>query len=138
MSRFCTVKTELRDKTALLAALAETGQWAPEWIESHDLPQPLFGYQGDKREEVANIIVRREHIGLASNDLGFVKNPDGTYSSIVSEFDGRRIDKAFMGRLKANYAFHVIKNQQEALGRTVQRTRDQKTGRQSVVVAGYR
>lgn len=40
-------------------------------------PQPLYGYQGDLRSDSAHVIVRRAHLGRASNDIGFLHQEDG-------------------------------------------------------------
>ena len=62
-----------RDRELLLAALAEVGFAQVE--EGEDLP--LFGYHGDRRVETAALVVRRQHIGRWSNDLGFARSSQG-------------------------------------------------------------
>ena len=52
------------DRTLLLAALADLGY--PEVEEGVALP--LYGYQGDRRRETADLVVRRRFLGSASND----------------------------------------------------------------------
>jgi hypothetical protein len=89
MSQFVRCKTVIRDPQCLVAALLKLGRWAEEQIEVHSAPVPLFGYQGDQRTETAEIIIRRQYVGLASNDLGFKKAIDGTYQAVISEYDGR-------------------------------------------------
>lgn len=137
MSRYCTVRTEFRDKEALIMALQETGGWQPEQIEVHDVPQHLRGYQGDQRQETAHIIIRRKYIGSASNDLGFVRKEDGSYEAIISAYDSNKYGETWTGQLKGNYAFHKLRRQQESRGRSVNRER-LPNGRQRVIVTGYR
>jgi hypothetical protein len=36
-------------------------------VEYHEVAQHLFGYGGDRRPETAEVIIRRQHIGAASN-----------------------------------------------------------------------
>lgn len=138
MSRYCKVRTEFKDTEALLDALMETGSWTKEQIEVHSIPQHLCGYQGDQRKETAHIIIRRKHIGRASNDIGFVKEEDGNYKAIISQHDSGRYGSRWNGQLKGNYAFHKLRREQEGRGRRVSRTRCQRTGKQTVEITGYR
>lgn len=137
MSRYCVVKTMFKDGDSLLCALMETSGWTAEQIETHENPQNLFGHTGDVRAQKAHIIIRRKHVGRLSNDLGFVRNEDGNFEAIVSEYDSIRYGATWMGRLKSNYAFHKVRREQESRGRTVSRERGQ-NGHQRVVVTGYR
>lgn len=137
MSRYVTVKTQFKDEAALIDALMETGKWTAAQIEVHNTPQNLFGYRGDKRSQKAHIIIRRKYVGSASNDLGFVKGEDGNYEAIVSEYDSNRYSQAWIGQLTGNYAYHRVRREQEARGRSVSRERCP-NGRQRVVVTGYR
>ena len=137
MSRYCVVKTMFTDRNALIEALMETGDWLVDQIEIHNIPQHLLGFKGDTRIETAHIIIRRKHVGSASNDIGFIKGKDGNYQAIISAYDSSRYGKEWVGRLKGNYAYHRIRREQESHGRTVSRTRGE-NGRQRVVVTGYR
>ena len=76
-------------------------------VEVHKEPQSLFGYQGDRRQEKANVIVRRCHVGPAANDLGFLRKPDGSYSAIVSAFDSGKHDSKWFVGLKKAYGFNA-------------------------------
>ena len=137
MSRYATILTEFKDSDALLVAIAETGDWTIEQIEVHDVPQHLFGYTGDKRQEMAHIIVRRKHVGSSSNDIGFVKTEDGTYEAIISEYDSRKFGPAWNKQLKCNYAYEKIRKDMTQRGRRVSRFREA-NGTQRIVVTGYR
>jgi hypothetical protein len=74
-------------------------------VEVHQEGQPLYGYQGDVRAQKAHIIIRREHVGRAANDLGFERQADGRYRVWVSEYDQKynKYDDSWMGRLKQAY-----------------------------------
>ena len=74
--------TAFKDRECLLKALAECGYGTVEEGESLS----LYGYQGDRRPETAQIVVRRKFIGSASNDLGFQKT-DAGYVAVISEYD---------------------------------------------------
>ena len=83
MSKYMTFTgTAFKDRECLLKALAECGYGTVEEGESLS----LYGYQGDRRPETANIVVRRKFIGSASNDLGFQKT-DAGYVAVISEYD---------------------------------------------------
>ncbi len=49
--------------------------------------QQLEGYHGDKRKQTAEIIIPRKQVGGASNDVGFKRNADGTFTAIISDYD---------------------------------------------------
>lgn len=101
MSHFTRVRTRLRDPEVLTEALAAVGH--PQ-VELHKEPQTLYGYQGDARPERAELIVRRKHIGSASNDIGFARQEDGTYEAIISEYDRRKYDEAWLSKLTHAYS----------------------------------
>jgi hypothetical protein len=100
MSHFTRMRTALRDPDVLAAALRAVGY--PQ-AEVHEQPQVMFGYRGDARPERAEVIVRREHIGRASNDIGFARRPDGTFEAIISGFDRGRHDERWLARLTQAY-----------------------------------
>lgn len=137
MSRYCTIETMFMDRDTLVAALMETGGWTAEQIEVHADPQSLFGYSGDRRAQKAHIIIRRMHVGSAANDIGFIQKEDGTYEAIISEYDSKKYGAKWIGQLTGNYAYHRVRIEQEARGRTVSRERCT-NGHQRVVVTGYR
>jgi len=104
MSHFTTLHTRLTDQDALVAALRDVGY--PD-VEVHDDAQPLCGYRGDLRRDRAHVIVRRRHIGSASNDIGFVRQPDGRFGAVISDYDRARHGQAWVERLTARHAYHV-------------------------------
>jgi hypothetical protein len=90
----------------------------------------------------------RQHVGSGANDVGWERQPDGTYHAWISEFDAgvgpyrhrqntARFDPAMQNRIKQEYAYQVIHRQQRALGRTVERQR-LPNGEMEVTIAGYR
>ncbi|MCC6175634.1 MAG: DUF1257 domain-containing protein [Chloroflexi bacterium] len=106
-----------KERRLLLAALAEIG--FAEVDEGDQLP--LYGYQGDRRPETAEIIVRRQLIGAASNDLGFARTPDG-YVPIVSEYDERTLLAGhFLPRLRTAYSEAVVEEVRRRLHGTSHR-----------------
>lgn len=107
MSHYTEIQTEFRDRESLIRALNDLAYTADQ-IEQHEQPQALFGYHGDERPETANIIIRRKHIGSASNDVGFVKDKKtGQYRAIISDYDGQQTwTQEKQNRLANRYAYH--------------------------------
>jgi len=103
MSHFTTIKTKITDSNALRKALKDLGY--PIIEEGHNLP--LYGYQGDKRPQTANIVVRRKYISAASNDLGFIK-VGIAYEMIISEYDVDLLGSDFVNNLMQRYAYHKV------------------------------
>ena len=137
MSMYCTVTTQFKSPVALASALVEVGGWTTDQIEIHETPQSLFGYKGDVRTQKANIIIRRKHVGSASNDIGFSLQEDSTYTAIISKFDKTKYGQSWINKLKQSCAFHAIKLQQEKKGRRVTREK-LSNGKHLVTVQGYR
>ena len=137
MSHYVECLPGFKDREALIDALIACG-FERSQIEVHREAVPLYGYRGDVRTQKAHIVIRREHVGQAANDVGWERMPDGTYRSWISEFDGRnRFDQAMQNRIKQEYAYHVVHRQQSALGRTVER-RALPNGELEVLIVGYR
>ncbi len=147
MSHFVECQTEFRDPEALIAALVECG-FSEDQIEVHSEAVPLYGYQGDVRPQNAHIVIRRQHIGSGANDVGWERQPDGTYRAWISEFDAglgqyshrqaaARFNQAAQNRIKQEYAYQVIVRQQRARGRSVERQR-LPSGEIEVTIGGYR
>ena len=103
MSHYSEVQIEFKDRAALVAALGRLG--FKDKVEVYQEAKSLYGYQGDRREQQAHIIIRRQHVGLAANDIGFQRQSDGTYRAWVSEFDQRQngYGDAWLGKLKQAY-----------------------------------
>jgi hypothetical protein len=100
VSKYEETTTELRNEAHLIAALSDLGFRA----EAHRDGASLVGYEGRERPERAHVIVRRQDIGPASNDIGFVRKPDGTFAAVLSEYDrGIGFDDRWLGRLSQAY-----------------------------------
>ena len=137
MSHYVECRPHFKDRQALIDALVAVG-FARDQIEVHEEAVPLFGYRGDERPQRAHVVIRRQHVGPAANDVGWERLPDGTYRAWISEYDGRhRFDEAMQNRLKQEYAYAAVARQQQALGRTVER-RLLPTGEIEVTIGGYR
>ena len=107
MSHFTTMETAFVSKEHLLAALADLGF---DQVEEHAIPEALYGYEGDRRPQTAEIIIRRKFVGRSSNDIGFASTPGGTYEAIISEFDRQAYDQAWLNRLSQRYAYRAARD----------------------------
>ena len=137
MSHYVECTPGFKDREALIAALVAVG-FERNQIEVHDEAVALYGYRGDQRPQQAHIIIRRQHVGQAANDVGWERLSDGTYRAWISEYDGRhRFSQSMQNHIKQEYAYHAVARQQRALGRTVER-RMLETGEIEVVIGGYR
>lgn len=106
------------NRRLLLAALAALGYGEVEEGEA----LPLYGYRGDRRPETAALVVRRRHLGSASNDLGFARTAAG-YVPIISEYDQRTLQAGrLLPALRAAYSEGVVAEIQRRLRGTAQRT----------------
>jgi len=103
----------------------EAAWWRPSavWdlqngLRSTKKVQPLYGYQGDVRAQKAHLIIRREHVGRAANDLGFEKQPDGKYRVWVSEYDAKYngYNEAWLGKLKQAYGIEKARREARKRG----------------------
>ena len=105
MSHYTTIESQIKDSQCLIESLQELMNLKPEQIEIHEEAQNLYDYTGTMRPQKANIIIRRQYVGLASNDMGFVRQPNGTYDIIVDDFSRSRhqYDQKWVGKLKQLY-----------------------------------
>lgn len=86
MSEYIVCETNYTSEEILKEALVDIGV-PVEHIEIHQEAKPLVGIGGSVRAQKANIIIRKENVGAASNDIGFEKQADGSYKAIVSDYD---------------------------------------------------
>lgn len=119
MSKYlCFDAVIFRDRQLLLAALADLGYTDVDAGEA----LALYGYQGDRRPETAELVVRRQHLGSASNDLGFRRTERG-FIPVISEYDQRALlNGQFLPRLRVAYAEHVVETVRQRLRGSVRRT----------------
>ena len=119
MSKYmCYSEIVFKDRQLLLASLADLGYTEVEQGEALG----LYGYQGDRRRERAELVVRRQHLGSASNDLGF-RRTDLGYVPVISEYDQHTLlSGQFLPRLRVAYAERVVETVRKRLRASVRRT----------------
>jgi len=111
MSHYVDIETNICDGEALVRALERVGFKGQ--VEVHEIAQALYGYQGDRRQQKANIILRREHVGSASNDIGFELMESGRYRSHISEFDQSKYGQEWQDKLNTYYGVEKAKKEYE-------------------------
>jgi hypothetical protein len=145
MSAYLQLSTPMTDTECLLDALADLG-FERSMVEVHQQAVALVGYEGAAREQQAHIIIRRQRIGSASNDVGFVRTPTGL-RLIVSGYDQSRFGSAWLARLSGRYEVHQIEKsrrmvEEQRLAAEEERRRLVEATRQAVIEkaksSGYR
>lgn len=133
ISEYTVVQIEYSDPGCIKAALTELGYV----FEDNKTAQNLYGYGGDKRKQMADIIVRRQHVGVAANDVGFKKKANGKYELIISEYDrGGKTGTNFMQKMKQLYAKHKTLKQLKKMGKTVTSVKTLADGRIKIKALG--
>ncbi len=134
MSHFTTIKTQIKDTSALVKALSDVS-FAE--VEVHPEPKHLYGYQGDIRPETAEVIVRRTYISGSSNDIGFQRQDDGTFKAIISEFDRRRYSQDWLNQVTQRYGYHLLMATAPAEGFSIEEEQVLEDGTIRVVVGRW-
>jgi len=116
MSKYKRIVTKIMDEGLLVKALEELGIPYERGDDLH-----LYGYQGDRRQQTAQVVVRRQHIDPYANDLGFARTDNG-YEAIISEYDQCGRGARMLGEIRQQYAFEGVKQQAELQGYTVSST----------------
>lgn len=119
MSKYRTIATEFKSEPALRQALEDACAKFAIKYEHHAEAAYLYGFQGDRRPEQANYIVRRGYVGGAANDLGFARQADGSFAAIISEFDSGHAGQVKLDYITQRYAYHQVVGEAEAQGYTV-------------------
>jgi hypothetical protein len=97
------IKAEFRDESTLRHALADVCQARRIEFETGE-GLALYGFEGDRRRETAELVIRRRHLGRLTNDLGFHRRPDSTFEVIISDFDSRHTAAEVVREVKQRYA----------------------------------
>lgn len=110
MSKYHEQKTVYKDAECLVKALGDQGYTN---VEVYERAQQLYDFQGRPTHyvmvggDLANIVVRRQYVPGASNDIGFTLQADGTYSALISQYDSHRHGTEWMAALKMSYTEHA-------------------------------
>lgn len=115
VSHYVDEELNITDQDCIIKALKELG-WTEEQIIV-ETDRHLIGYRGKIRDETADITIPRQHVGGASNDLGFKRLPSGKWKIIISEFDTGNTKRSghkifdFKRRFKTEYGIAKIAKQ---------------------------
>lgn len=118
MSEYVVLEADYTDPECIKSSLKEMGYE----FEEHSIAQNLYGYKGDVRDQKAHIIIRKEHVGMAANDVGFNKKQNGKYELIISQYDKRVGSKSannFLKKMKQIYMKNTTLKQLKLTGNTV-------------------
>lgn len=131
MSQYTEQKTQITDADILKECLKEKGYGT---VEQHEKPQPLVDFCGkqtkylDPTGDKAELIVRRQYVGGAANDIGFKKNADGTFGAVISQYDTHKHNAEWMADLKKRYAEKKIMKTAKKAGLIFVSKKETKTG----------
>ena len=134
MSHFTCIQTQIKNQDALLKALVDVGF---KEVEVHETAQHLYGYQGDLRSQTAEVIIRRQYIGSASNDIGFKRQKDGQFEAIISEYDRHKYSQEWLNSLSQRYGYHMLMETAPEQGFTIEEEETLADGTIRVVVARW-
>jgi uncharacterized protein (UPF0335 family) len=87
--------------------------FAQNKIEVHETPVALVGYRNDVRNQTANIVLRKMHLGSSLNDIGFLETNLG-YQLIVSDYDQSTFGREWLSRVHARYQVFLTAKQERA------------------------
>lgn len=134
LSAYQSQTTKLKDEECLIKALCDNG-FERDQIEVHETPQHLIDFHGEKRGQMATVIIRRKYVGGAANDIGF-NLEDGGYRAYVSDYDQRKHGLVWINALEKSYAEHKLIKQGSIMGMVYLGTKvDEITGLKKVQFA---
>ena len=136
MSEFLHVKTDIKaeHKSCFIQALEDANPYWRGHIEVYEGKGELLKtyLAKDQRGQRANIIIRRQYVGPASNDIGFTILPDGTLDSVISDYDRGHKDEhgdytgrygtAWMNKNMMEYSVRVAEKQAMELDMDMEKT----------------
>src|SRR6202035_3789963 len=100
MSKYGLLETQIADQKHVIAALGEMGYR----VEVHPQGAALVGYEGHEPPEKANIIIRRQQLDSASNDMSFTRAAHGRCVARLSEYDQRIVfNQKWLNRVRQLY-----------------------------------
>ena len=129
MSHYTQVKTTYKSISDLVGAHCECGFTEDQIQVSEENDMTLYGWKGKtRRGEDGKIIkgavrIAREFVGSASNDIGFIKEDDGTYTAIISQYDTNNYGQPWQNKLKREYNARIATRQLKRKGYRVNITR---------------
>ena len=151
VSHYAKISVKFANREALIDALVDMG-WRRGQIEVNSVPVHLYGYHGDERPEMADIVIRRENVQGSANDIGFSTS---TGDVIISDYD-RSVagalallsaqktggyNEAWVNTLKDHYTGYVVQrkvNELQSKGKRVKITDDRRENGRRVITLDVR
>ena len=106
MSKYKKIKTKVKKREFICRALEELG--VAYEVAALKSGLSLYGYEGRKRPEKAEVVVRRKHVGPFANDLGWTQDEDGTFVEVISEFDANNRGAKIASQVRQKAAFYQL------------------------------
>jgi hypothetical protein len=107
MSKYLTIdELNIDNQEMLVATLQNDLKFFGEKglvVESHAVPMTLFDWHGKARPEQAEVVIRRQFVGPAANDLGFVRGESGNFRPIISAADNFNYGPTWRDELSQKY-----------------------------------
>ena len=113
MSQYLNIATQIVSGEHLAKALKDVGF---NQVEVYQTAQPLKGWPDDKRENTAEIIIRKKYAVSASSDIGFKLGTQRRFTAIISDMDQDSYNAAWLSRLTQRYAYHVARDKLQEKG----------------------
>jgi len=132
MSHFTEIKVNFLQKNEKQLVAALETLFGEGHVEVHDDGASLQGYHGDDRSSLSksnpnyappcHIIIRRKHVGSASNDIGYQRTEDGKYVAYISDYDkGSHYSTAKQNKVLQEYTAKVTEKQLKSQGYAMKR-----------------
>src|SRR5437016_7386524 len=100
MARYRHIPTRITAIGGLVQALEELGL---RNVEVHEQPEPLLDWIGRPTGDLAHVILRGKSLSVAGDDVGFVRNANGTLDLVISDIHLFRFDKGWLEELAKRY-----------------------------------
>jgi len=124
MSAYIKLMTPMTDEQCLVAALTDVG-FDRTKLEIHETQVNLEGYRGDQRDQTAHVVIRKQYVGVASNDIGFLRTATG-YQAIVSAYDRGHYGTNWLSQVNVRYNEHFAAKQERAAAAERRRIEEQR------------
>jgi hypothetical protein len=115
MSKYKKFDWNCTNRASLLLAIQATNL---PFEQAADNSISLYRYALRDQEQHASLVIRKENLASAYNDLGFALQPDGSYTAVVGDY-GK--GAAVLNQIKQEYTLQEATRVARANGYTVTR-----------------
>ena len=132
MSHFTEIKVNFLQKNEKQLVAALESIFGEGTVEVHENGAALYGYTGDNRAQLSktnpnyappcHLIIRRKHVGGASNDVGYQRTEDGKYVAYISDYDkNSNFSAQKQNKVLQEYTAKVTEKQLKSQGYSMKR-----------------